>query len=1144
MHDTDTLKRISGPVLSPTILHREVLVKKLNEVLTGESSTAAERAFKAVRYKLIVICAPAGYGKTTLLADFAQHTSLPCCWYFLDSNDVDKTRFLTSLVLSIRHQFPNFGETLDPLLASAIAADVHSPSHSHFEAAIDVLGTAIATEIPERFALFLCNYHEVNSNSSINSLVNQLLQKLPFQCVLVIESRAVPVLDFASLLARDEIVGFDSSLLRFTTPEIRNLARLQGVAPLKEREAEQLTALFGGWIAGILLGTRLNKVLLLHSRNDVYTPTGMPDMLIDRHHLFAYLVKEVFSRNPNIYTFLKETAVLQQMTPELCNALLESADAEHWLHYVEQQGLFVTRTGDGPEVTYTCHPILRELLCDELRRQSPERFIALHERAIEVWEASHEYEKAIYHAFEAKLDDKAAHLILEAYEHIFAQGRIETLSRWIDALPTETTDRYPKLLLIRANVYLSLSEYTYVLPLLDRASEAITTCPSLVYADETPLFQATLSIARSEALFQTGNYEEAQRLCQQVIEHIPADEVSLHAEAHMRLGACFNVQGNYATGIVHLQKALQLWGRNSEQRQTAKLHNTLARTYGMMGNFALAEHHLSRAAKCWNRLQDGWGRVNNLLNMGMITYRQGEITAAETHFQEALTIARGNIHFHRGEAYALVNLGALYQEQGLYDQSLSVTEDALALARKLEDRYLVNFTQCTLAMTYLLMGDAETAMFLVSEVQLDTLSDKSGGDERANRELARGTILLYQHQYEEAFTCLSELESYLRSIGLRWEQLCAMLRLTECQLMQGHTAEALRYIDDIATVIERNDYEHLVQQELRILPTLERAIKAMPELVRLRTLLHAETDEAERLEEPRSLSVTQGDPRGDPPVVTSATPGSPVTKSDPRIASTIVETRQPRIKILALGEPAILIDEKPITRWRMTRAMELLFLLLDSGRPLRKEQIITALWTETDDHTNQTLHSTIHYLRKSLGESAIASQSGTYRLNLASRYGEHVWYDVAIFQDHYTRARQALENKQEKVAQVEMLAMVDLYRGDYVQSFYSDWCTFQRDKLRLAYVEARNQLALMAFRTEQFEESATHWQHMLAIDPCLENAHYGLMRCYIQQRKRSLALRQYQRCVEVLQNELGVEPGSTLQNLYQQIVKSSHNRPT
>ncbi len=264
MQPADMLKKISCPVLSPTILHREAAVTRLNEVLAGPLSSGGPRAS---HYKLVVLCAPAGYGKTTLLADFAQHTQLPCCWYFLDGTDADKTTFLTSLILSIRHQFPHFGQTLDPLLTSAIDADINQPSHEYrLESVIDALITAIAAEISERFVLFLCNYHEINSSQGVNDIINRLLQKLPSQCMLVIESRAIPAIDFASLLARDEIVGFDQTLLRFNTAEIRDLARLQGVAPLKEREVEQLAALFGGWIAGILLGTRLGDARILHSR--------------------------------------------------------------------------------------------------------------------------------------------------------------------------------------------------------------------------------------------------------------------------------------------------------------------------------------------------------------------------------------------------------------------------------------------------------------------------------------------------------------------------------------------------------------------------------------------------------------------------------------------------------------------------------------------------------------------------------------------------------------------------------------------------------------------------------------------------------------------------------------------------------------
>ncbi len=254
MHGVSTLKKIGGPVLSPTILHRDTLVKKLEDVISNAKNSTP--------YKLVVLCAPAGYGKTTLLADFAQHSSLPCCWYFLDEADADKARFLTFLVSSIRTRFPQFGTALDPLLNDALAAEERHRSH-RLEAVVDALVAALDDEITERFALFLCNFHEVNTSLEITDTVNRLLQKLPPQCIFVVESRAVPAIDFVSLLARDEIVGIDHTLLRFTTAELLELARIEGVTPLKEKEAEQLTALFGGWIAGILLGTRLGDRRIL-----------------------------------------------------------------------------------------------------------------------------------------------------------------------------------------------------------------------------------------------------------------------------------------------------------------------------------------------------------------------------------------------------------------------------------------------------------------------------------------------------------------------------------------------------------------------------------------------------------------------------------------------------------------------------------------------------------------------------------------------------------------------------------------------------------------------------------------------------------------------------------------------------------------
>ena len=159
-------------------------------------------------------------------------------------------------------------------------------------------------------------------------------------------------------------------------------------------------------------------------------------------------------------------------------------------------------------------------------------------------------------------------------------------------------------------------------------------------------------------------------------------------------------------------------------------------------------------------------------------------------------------------------------------------------------------------------------------------------------------------------------------------------------------------------------------------------------------------------------------------------------------------------------------------------------------------------------------------------------------LRLDALYGTEVWYDVQAFEEAHARAKQLLEKGEDSGARAHYLKMVELYRGDYVQSFYSDWCTLRRDELRNAYLEARQHLAQIAWRQEQIEESIQHWQHMLAVDNWLESAHYGLMRCYARQGKRGLALRQYQRCKETLEQEFGTAPSTPIQNLYQRLMGS------
>lgn len=1091
--DTGTTisRKILQPYLPPTIFHRSSLIEDLRIRIEEPSSIC----------KLVLLCAPAGYGKTTLLADFANHTHTPCCWYFLESSDNDISTFLEILISSIRQRFPCFGKELDTWLTYARDVGLFdSLETQHLYAFVDKFVAASKSEINERFAIFICNYHEIHKNMQINTLINRLLEFLHPDCVIAIESRAIPALELVPLISRYQMFSIGSNVLSFTVQEIQCLAQILQVRVFSDEEATSLREAFGGWIAGILLGTRLGQAQFLSHSDDTQTTWNAPAIRMDRQSLFAYLANEVFKREPEIYAFLKETVVLQRMTPEICNALLSITNAEEKLKYIEKQGLFITHIEDAYSSVYIYHPILREILYEDRCKQDLAHMTSLHRRAADLYFGLQDYEQAIFHALAAGANDFAAQLILEGSQSTRLKGQVETLARWIDTLPLSTLERSPQLLLSRANIYLTHQETSQALPLLEKALELVDDPGIALDQKIIPHLRAEILVAESVVRFEAGSYEQAQRLCEQALQYLAEDEVEIRAQAYQRLGMCVSLLNDFTNGILYMQQALQLWGRRTERVEIALLHGYLANAYNLAGNYALAEHHRSRAIDACTRLGNRRGLVNNLIGMSITKRYTGILDEAEVLLNEARKLAR-EIHFQKGEAYALENLGEIYLEQNLLREALTVTEDAFALAQQVGNSYLGNHVLCSLSMIYLAMGDLQTASLLVHQTAIQTSPLLSY--ENSLRELTYGTVLLFQQQYQAAHDCLSKLTEALQETGLKRLYLRTLMRLAVCQLFQGRESETIATLENLLTLLQSGNYEHLLQVEFRRFPQLWPRIKNIPQTANVRSRL------------------------------APYLPAAFNTESVPSIEE--VREVDTELRILGFGEPTILVNGTLVTHWRMARSMELCFLLLDSNHPLRKDQIIDALWSEVDENVQQTLRSTVFYLRKAIGEACIVYKAGSYSLDLAALYGENVWYDVEVFRKSYAMSKTYLAAGDDVVAQQVLREMVELYRGDYAQSFYNDWCNARRDELRGTYVEARRNLALISWRAGEIEESIVHWQHMLSVDNCLEDVHGWLIRCYLRQGKRGLALRQYQRCVEILQRELSVSPGPALSKLYQSL---------
>ena len=497
-------RKVAAPQLSSSILHRSSLITKLDALVHDKKSDNCN---------VILLCAPAGYGKTTLLADFAAQTALPCCWYELDQADIDTRLFIETLVESIHHQFPHFNPSLKALVEGYAPSIVsHRSTSLESRTLVKALVAAIIHDISTPFALMLCNYHKVNAYQVINTVMNQLVEHLPAHCTLIIESRAVPSLELASLAAQSRLYGLSQGNLQFTGQEIYELARLQGVLQLSMTEAEQLAVSFEGWITGILLGTRLGSTWFFQRDVGEQSVSSVPMVSASRSYLLPYLVNEVFKDEQEMYAFLKEASILRRMTPTLCIAITGTADAEECLHYLDQQGLFVTRDGEGELLSYSCHPVLKDFLQEELRKTVPERFVALHRRAAECFREMQDYELAVYHALEAQADELVIDLILESHEELLSLGYAETIARWIDSLPSERVTHHPNLLLIRATTAATMGEYTQSLTLLEQASMLLSASSDEEDAVER-LWEARIAIVRCRSLFQMGDYLQIQEAC-------------------------------------------------------------------------------------------------------------------------------------------------------------------------------------------------------------------------------------------------------------------------------------------------------------------------------------------------------------------------------------------------------------------------------------------------------------------------------------------------------------------------------------------------------------------------------------------------------------------------------------------------------
>ena len=415
--------------MAPTSLPFGVIESKLHPP-PAQAGTVSRRALverlSGSQARLVAIVAAAGYGKTTLLGEWASTDSRAVAWISLDAGDNDPVVLMTHLAVALDRIEP-----LSPLVFAALS----SQGASVVATVLPRLGAALASMTPP-VVLLLDDVHSLVEQGCMD-VIAELAARLPPKSQLVVTSRSAPALPLAQLRARGELAEVGTTDLALDAGEARSLMQSAGV-DLPDGAVAELTHRTEGWPTGLYLAA-LSVLAQGDGEIQAIPFTG------DDRFVADYVRSEILSRLPDdVVRFLVHSSVLDRMSGSLCDAVLRRSGTAQVLESIESSNVLLVPL-DHHREWYRYHHLFRDVLVRELTLREPDRAPVLHRRAADWFEANGFPEDAAHHAYAGGDHDRAALLLEQLALPLNHTGRLKTLQAWLDRFDERVMERHPSL---------------------------------------------------------------------------------------------------------------------------------------------------------------------------------------------------------------------------------------------------------------------------------------------------------------------------------------------------------------------------------------------------------------------------------------------------------------------------------------------------------------------------------------------------------------------------------------------------------------------------------------------------------------------------------------------------------------------------
>ncbi len=538
------------PQPRPGLISRPRLMERLDSILTN---------------RLTLISAPAGYGKTTVLSQwiFKNKSQFKVSWVQLDDNDNDPVRFWDYVVAALKKEQPNAGQITSSML--------HAPQQIPIEATLTPLINDLS-QITENVVLVLDDYHLIKSEA-VHTAVAFLVDHIPFNFHLVISTRIDPLLPVSRFRGRGTLLEFSAHDLQFSVNESAEFFKQETDTELSSEDNLALNNRSEGWAVGIKIAA-----MVMRGRKDIHQFVN--SFTGSQRYVMDYLIEEVIKQQPeDVRNFLFNTAILQKMTPSLCNAVTGHADGWDMLMKLEQANLFLVQLDDSRQ-WFRYHHLFADLLQHQLSLHATVTEIKkLHMSASEWYAANHFPDEAIFHAIESEDWQYCLTLLYPECEKRNNRGEIQTVVNWLQRIPAIVLRSHPTIYIkyCRALVF---------------SGEVETANTALQYLEQTALnddaLQGEVASLYSALADRSGDVPRLIEYAQKALKLLTETEYEARARAFWELGLVNYVQGHLDEAISLLNNSYEAAKRANNTWMGANALGFAARSLWMKGEIKLS----------------------------------------------------------------------------------------------------------------------------------------------------------------------------------------------------------------------------------------------------------------------------------------------------------------------------------------------------------------------------------------------------------------------------------------------------------------------------------------------------------------------------------------------------------------------------